>query len=173
MPTATKKKPSSKPLVFGSPPPPRTEAAQAADEYMPEVVNLWAKAGVSAMPGVTHDEYEALHDVVMHVLAEVGSTHAEALAEVRQELEAEESRNDDQEKLIADLREERNEISDELDEARTALEEAESEAESLNNTVEELRQKLDREQEVYEELEQERDDLKAALADVREALNRR
>lgn len=172
MPTATKKKPASKPLVFGSPPP-RTEAAQAADEYMPEVVKLWAKAGVSAMPGVTHDEYEALHDVVMHVVAEVGDKHAETLAEVRQELEAAESRNDDQEKLIADLREERNEISDELDEARTALEEAESEAESLNNTVEELRAQLDREQEIYEELEQERDDLKTALADVREALNRR
>lgn len=170
MPTATtKKKPASKPLVFGSPPP-RTEAAQAADEYMPDVVGLWARF---LGDDVSDEEYEALHDVVMHVLAEVGSTHAEALAEVRQELEAEESRNDEQEKLIADLRAERNAISDELDEAQTALEEAETEVAVLNNTVEELRGQLDREQEIYEELEQERDDLKAALADVREALNRR
>lgn len=123
MPTATKKKPSAKTLVFGAPPP-RTEAAQAADEYIHEVRRIWAAA---VGDDVTDAETEALHDVIMHVLAEVGDKHAEALADVRQELEAEESRNDEQERLIADLRAERNNISDELDEVtkeRDALKDA-------------------------------------------------
>lgn len=133
MPTATKKKPVAKPLVFGSPPP-RTEEAQAADEYIHDVVRIWAKA---IRDDVTDAEREALHDVVMHVLAEIGDKHAEALAEVRQELEAEESRNDEQERLIADLRAERNNISDELDEVT-------KERDDLKDALADVREALNR-----------------------------
>lgn len=133
MPTATKKKPVAKPLVFGSPPP-RTEEAQAADEYIHDVVGIWAKA---IRDDVTDAEREALHDVVMHVLAEIGDKHAEALAEVRQELEAEESLNDEQERLIADLRAERNNISDELDEVT-------KERDDLKDALADVREALNR-----------------------------